>query len=319
MRLLRDLGGEYVFCDTDSLFVVANREGTLRDEDAGERHFITWDRAGDLVEMSGRRRRSEHGLGHLLPPEETDELDNTSAHDRWWEHLLCGEFGVPDEEPWWFAISAAGRLRVSSPREEARFHGFNEGRRYGDRVRPFNFLNLYHVHTIARGLAGVPRCVVGSFERDPERWHEAECFNRGDRSGRRYRLRTDDPHLILPESVPAQTLGDYFGEYRSHPESKFAAEDGAPCRPGTRGTLEPRHIAATERIRIGKEATRLTEEEPIEQSEERVVEYRQQRSCRNCRLELRGRQRDWCSEKCRKREYRRSLSQGRISSRSKAP
>ena len=44
--------------------------------------------------------------------------------------------------------------------------------------------------------------------------------------------------------IPVQTYGDYFEEYRVHPELKFADADGRPCHSWSRGLLLPRHIKA---------------------------------------------------------------------------
>jgi hypothetical protein len=103
------------------------------------------------------------------------------------------------------------------------------------------------------------------------------------------------------------SLGQYFSDYLLHAEVKLGSKDGEPCRPWTRGLLSSRHIMARSVTRIGKESSRLTEvSEPLEVGDERVVLYREPRTCHGpgCDERLAGRQRDWCSEACRKRAWR---------------
>jgi hypothetical protein len=101
---------------------------------------------------------------------------------------------------------------VSSRREEGTFRGYNRSRPYAERLRPFNFLTMYHVARIIRSSSG-PRCLVAPFERDANRWLDAECFDRQDRKGTTHRVRTSDPYLVLPHSILVESLYDYFEDY----------------------------------------------------------------------------------------------------------
>jgi hypothetical protein len=104
--------------------------------------------------------------------------------------------------------------------------------------------------------------------------------------------------------IAVQTYRDYFDEYRLHPEAKALAADGKPCHQWTRGPLQPPRVHATRLARTGKEANPLADTaDLILEYDERAVEYREL-CCRECGNELRGRQRLWCSEKCRKRVFR---------------
>jgi hypothetical protein len=70
--------------------------------------------------------------------------------------------------------------------------------------------------------------------------------------------------------------------------------------------LQPPRVHATRLPRVGKETNPLADgADLILNDSERAVEYRELR-CRECGNELRGRQRLWCSEKCRKRAFGRS-------------
>jgi hypothetical protein len=74
------------------------------------------------------------------------------------------------------------------------------------------------------------------------------------------RVRTQDPHEIREDSIAVLSYGDYFDNYRIHPEAKtLDPTDGQPCHPWTRGLVDPWHITATGLTRIGKESNRLTD------------------------------------------------------------
>ena len=56
-------------------------------------------------------KRSEHGLGHLLPPVDDDADWKTI----WWQHAMRLDLRTPSDEPEWFDVIAAGRLTVTAP------------------------------------------------------------------------------------------------------------------------------------------------------------------------------------------------------------
>ena len=66
--------------------------------------------------------------------------------------------------------------------------------------------------------------------------------------------------------------------------------------PGPRGPLQPRGIEATQTIRIGKEANRLTESpDLVIDDSDRAITFREGSACDQCGQALSGRQRRWCS------------------------
>jgi hypothetical protein len=80
----------------------------------------------------------------------------------------------------------------------------------------------------------------------------------------RARNRDGSTRAVGPEyrahSIQVLSYRDYFNQYRQHPESKaHDPTDGKRCHPWTRGQLQPWHITATERVRVGKESNRLTD------------------------------------------------------------
>ena len=52
-------------------------------------------------------------------------------------------------------------------------------------------------------------------------------------------------------------VGQVIRDYHLHPEHKFTAPDGGPCRRGTTGMLQRRPVHTAEVRRIGKEANKL--------------------------------------------------------------
>lgn len=143
------------------LFAIASKRYTLFVRDCDGRPQI----AGG----SEKRKRSEHGLGHLLPPNaQSPEVDDQERKDRW-EHLLCRELGLGDRRPEFFSAPAVGRLTVTSPREEATFRDYTAHKPYPERVRPWNFLCLAHPTQTERARPGGPKVLIAPFEREPEK------------------------------------------------------------------------------------------------------------------------------------------------------
>jgi predicted nucleic acid-binding Zn ribbon protein len=246
--------------------------------------------------------RSEHGLGHLLPPDGAAGAENWIT--RWWEHLVCIELGISDIEPAWFSDPALGPLTIGSTQDERAFGKYNSGRPYSLRVRPGGFGMVAHVSTFAR-TPGTPRVLVAAREDDRAKRRELDWFDRADPSGRTYKIRTGDPQYVVPGTVAVQSYGDYFVDFRSHPEEKELGPDGEPCRPSTRGQLKPSTVYVTSLVRIGKEANRLSNgNDSAEAAEFGAAEYRQS-ACAGCGKAIPP-NRKWCSEACRKRQERRT-------------
>ncbi len=73
-----------------------------------------------LLGQPGKRKRSEHGLGHLLDPTTCDpQAPQEQFRDRWWVQLLHDELDAPLPRPAWFDRPAVGGLAVTSRQEEA--------------------------------------------------------------------------------------------------------------------------------------------------------------------------------------------------------
>jgi hypothetical protein len=366
INLLQDAGGEYVFCDTDSLFACATKPGGLlacpggphrlpdgreaiqalshteiretliepfrtlnpyggelgegsileleaenldaETEDqiepvclsiAAKRYcMFTLEKNGEprLLGELGRRRRSEHGLGHLLFPRDLDQPGK--ALDEFWEHLVACELDLDHLEPAFFSEPAIGRLTITSQADQATFKTYNTGKPYPDQVRPWHFLAIAHPHRLERGRV---RCLIGPYHHDLALLAAQEWVDRAN-PDHSYQLRLDKPYELSEESIAAQTIRDYFDDYRDHSDAKMLGPDHERCHPWTRGLLHHRSVAATSLVRIGKESNPLlAADDPV--PDDPTIEYRP-RLCPGCGKPVSGR-RTWCTDACRKRTARR--------------
>jgi hypothetical protein len=151
--------------------------------------------------------------------------------------------------------------------------------------------------------------VKTSFELDPQLRLQLGWLDPAQPDQPLRRIRTDHPHETHTDSIAVLSYGDYFDNYRMHPEGKaIDPADTKPCHTWTRGLLHPWHITATALVRIGKESNRLAEDpQAVDDEDEHVIEYPAPgRKCRGCDAIVNWR-RQWCSESCRKRAGRRSL------------
>jgi hypothetical protein len=274
------------------------------DSHASKRYVILadgHDGATQIAGTPGDLKRSEHGLGHLLAP---DSGEGRAWIDEWWLHLARLDLGLPTIPPVWFEEPAVGRVTVTSPRDEATFRAYNRGRPYEQRIRPWSFLLTAQVDRLGRGRTGGPRSLVAPYTRDRDRIRELDWFDRGDPNHRPHRITVGEPQFVISGRIPVQSFGGYFEEFRGHPEIKMAGPDGKPCMPWTRGLLQPRTVAISRLLRLGKEANRLAEDpELVDDPQDRPILYPEP-LCPMCSRELRGRQ-EWCSDACRKRAARR--------------
>jgi hypothetical protein len=76
-------------------------------------------------------------------------------------------------------------------------------------------------HPLERARLGI-RCLIGPYNRDPERLADQEWIDRGN-PGRTYRLRLDNPYELSDDTIAAQTSRDYFESYRNHMTRKCSA------------------------------------------------------------------------------------------------
>lgn len=204
-----------------------------------------------------RLKRSEHGLGHLLPPVD-DDADWITTR---WEYALRLDLRMPSDEPEWFDVIAAGRLTVTTPHEQRAWATYNKSKRRTERVRPFNFAMTAHAKRLQRGSARTARALVAPLAQTiPERATTTWIDKHGPTAP--LKARTDSGADHIPGTVAVLTYRDYFDEYRGRPEHKALGPDGERCHAWTRGILRPPIITATQLVRIGKETVNRRRRRP---------------------------------------------------------
>jgi hypothetical protein len=251
------------------------------------------------------KRRSEHGLGHVLPPFGLD--DDTDWITLVWEYLVALELGLNPTERAFFDEPTFGRLTITSTHDDKLFSAFNANRPYHEQIRPFGFALTAHRHQYERRQHPDDGLLITAYTRDLRTAINASFMFRNVPQRGNFHIRTGHLEYVIPGTVCVQTFRELITEYAEHPERKALGPDGQPCKPSARGILQPRHIEASKHERIGKEAARLSDGDPITQAADRAVEYRG-RACKWCGRALTGRQRDWCSDACRKAGTRRESS-----------
>jgi hypothetical protein len=253
------------------------------------------------------KHRSEHGLGHVLPPlgieDDTDWITAT------WEHLLALEHGQNPSEPIWFDQPTFGQITITNPHDDRLFDTFNANRPYPKRIRPFGFALTAYRNSNERQQHPNDGLLITAYTRHLPTAMTAQWMLRNAPERGTFAICTEHSAFVIPETLGVQTFRDLTSEYAQHPERKSAGPDEQPCQPWTRGMMQPRNIEATTVERIGKEANRyLADGDPITQPGERTVEYHNAPKCKWCGRSLVGRQRDWCSDTCRKQRSRRPES-----------
>jgi hypothetical protein len=217
-------------------------------------------------------RWSEHGLGHLLNP-----TDPESGDREWiaqvWLNIIRRALGLQTRTLEFEHLPAVGRVTVSSPAVMRPLTSLNEGKRYSDRIKPFNFLLTCHVKPFGHPIGTDPERfhLIAPYESDPRQWLKREWIDQY--SGKHFRITTAGPHGTQ-QAARVETYGDVLIEYEYHPEAKCADADGNPCGKQTVGLLQRRHVRIDQLKYIGKESNSLEEvESGLIQSEQSVYTY----------------------------------------------
>jgi hypothetical protein len=282
--------GEQV--ETYALSYAAKRYSLMHLDGEGRPH---------LTGKPGSRRRSEHGLGHLLAPEQADS--DTDWRDALWLYLLSARLGQAAPEPTWFGQPAYGRLAVTSSHEERAFARYNQNRRYRAKVRPFGFGMVTYPTAPEQRRTGM-RMLVAPYRRRSGR--RQSWIDRSNPASGPWRIRTDNSPYLLDETITVKTMRDVVTEYSQHAETKAAGMDGQPCGRDTVGLLRPRPIHADHLDRVGKEANRAHDDTDMADDGGAPAIYGP-KQCRGCGRQVMGKRR-WCSDACRKRTGRRQAA-----------
>jgi hypothetical protein len=218
-------------------------------------------------------RWSEHGLGHLLNPTDPESEDREwIAHA--WLGMIRKALGLSTENQNFGLQPAIGRTSITSPAVMRPLSKLNEGKKYVDKIKPFNFLVTCHVKPFGHppGVDAERFHLIAPYEADSREWLKKTWTDQY--SGNDYKITTTGPHGDR-RTARVKTYGEVLREYEIHPESKCADATGKPCRKQTVGLLQRRHVRIDQIKYIGKESNSLEEVEAgLEHSAENVyTEY----------------------------------------------
>jgi hypothetical protein len=134
----------------------------------------------------------------------------------------------------------------------------NEGKPYGEQVKPFNFLSTCHVRAFGHpdGVRPERFQLIAPYEPNPRRWLKTDWIDRY--STKQFRITTKGHHGDR-HTARVQTYGDVIDAYEYHPEAKCADAEGHPCSKQTVGLLRRRHVRIDLITTIGKESNNLEE------------------------------------------------------------
>lgn len=214
------------------------------------------------------RKRTEHGLGHLMNP-----TDPNSEDSEWissvWELLISQELGLPTPIPEWLSRPAISRLSVTTAEQLHRLtkRGTRDG--YANQIKPANFILSAHLQPFGHpdGYTGLQFHLVSPYERDARKWLRMRWTD--IHSGKRFVITTGDNGSVSAARV--KSYADVVREFQHHPEPKSADFSGNPCSRETIGLLSRRHLQAAEILYIGKESNQLEEVEAGRVSDWRLV------------------------------------------------
>lgn len=218
------------------------------------------------------RKPSEHGLGHLLSPddpvdeelaEDDDEEPERDPNVGWipdlWRRHVTNTLGrFTPRLPAWMNRPAVQRESFTTPASLKPF-ATDPAPAYADRLKPFNFMLRAQAALAGEAIGIEPgrSRIIAPFEKDPRKWLQLDW--RDEYTKKPTRLTTGE--RLHPSMTQAKSMRDVVREYGEHPEPKSLAPDGWPCRGETVGLLARRHVAPSFVLHIGKEANRLEDVE----------------------------------------------------------
>lgn len=202
-------------------------------------------------------RWSEHGLGHLLNPTDPEREDREWIAQIWMD--IISRLEDADEPTLCFGNSpAVGRISISSPAIMRHLAALNEGKKYVDQVKPFNFVTTCHVQPMGHPTGVDPNQfhLIAPYESDPRRWLKKTWIDQY--SGNQYKITTEGDYGGR-RTARVKTYNDVAREYAYHPESKCADAEGNICGKQTAGLLQRRHVYIACIKYISKESNSLEE------------------------------------------------------------
>jgi len=202
-------------------------------------------------------RWSEHGLGHLRNPMNPETEDRDWIRQAW-INIIRVTLGLPVEPLGFEHLPAIGRVPITSPTAMRSLAKLNRGKKYRNRIKPFDFLLSCHVKPFGYPPDVDPERfhLVAPYVPDPECWVDLPCIDQY--SGKQYEITTEGFHGSRGVAR-VKTYGEVLREYEFHLGAKSADAKGKPSGKRTVGLLCRRHVRVERIIYIGKESNRLEE------------------------------------------------------------
>ena len=202
-------------------------------------------------------RWSEHGLGHLLNPTDPESEDRGWIAQVWLR-MIRNAVGKRTQAPDFEQQPAVGRTSITSPAVMRSLATLNEGKKYVDKIKPFNFLMTCHVKPFGHPPGADPERfhLIAPYDADSRSWLKNAWIDQY--SGKNYKITTSGHHGDR-HTARVKTYGEVLREYEVHPEAKCADADGKPCAKQTVGLLQRRHVRIDQIKYVGKESNSLEE------------------------------------------------------------
>lgn len=231
------------------------------------------------------RKASGHGLGHLhepytennpasdvpkpvIPVHEIGKGFKLWQHDVWWQIISAVLDGHPNQVDLGFHpafdLPAISRYGATTPQLLRWFKAYNQGRHYGDQIRPFGFLTALTAIPFDLGESMVSGTII--------RRHKAKAlkpiapFTRDPMQAAITAFDRDTGYAIPPQKL--KTFKQILAQYHLQPESKFLNGDYLDS-----GATHRRHVYARRILHIGKEANKLEEQTVLGINDEANPDY----------------------------------------------
>ena len=202
-------------------------------------------------------RWSEHGLGHLRNPLNPDSEDRAWIPQAW-IGIIRRTLGLTSQPLGFEEVPAMGRLPITSPTALRSLARLNRGKKYRNRIKPFDYLLTCHVKQFGYPPDVDPEKfhLVAPYVPDPECWVDLPWIDQ--HSGTQYEITTEGFHGSRG-IARVKTYGEIFREYEFHLGAKSADAKGKPSGKQTIGLLRRRHVRVERIVYIGRESNRLEE------------------------------------------------------------
>ena len=320
-------GASYAFCDTDSMAIIG--EDTTTAEKIVERFkaLCPYKFGGSLLKIEDEnylegtkireplycygisakryvlfnlrdgkpiiRKCSEHGLGHLISP---DNKPGNHWIEKLWNYILSKHLGIEAVEPPWLNCPALGRLSITRPTFIRSLGSNNKPKQ----IRPFNFMLvafpdgqafpysscnktgtlLACCPTSHKNCPNHKNCAIlkkarpaAPYEKTPSKWVALPWVDLS--TGNPLKLDFGREASNIAGRIHIKTYRDVLSEYEYHREVKAAGPDGMQCEKQMIGLLQRLHVEAISKIFIGKESNKLDEVEVLGLDEEAYTVYNQ--------------------------------------------